>query len=198
MKKLTRVLILTPFLALNVAYGQTGGAAKIENQVAPGNLKSNRDLGCADQTQLSAQDTPADLYSGVAKCIRQGDNPRAMFMFAKAGVYGRFDSLRVADKTAHQAVQVLQMTYIGPLDEQKRDAFRESLQKALIDPKELQSTCDALRRIGPPNYRPEYMIQHGLGAFDNKGSAEPFVPGFDARAAWEQSLSGYLHCPSLK
>jgi hypothetical protein len=54
--------------------------------------------------------------------------------------------------------------------------------------------CKEVERIGPPAYFPRYMIQHGMGAFLNNGSGDGLVKDFDAKAAWQESLAGYLHC----
>ena len=54
--------------------------------------------------------------------------------------------------------------------------------------------CSRIRVIGPPNYRPTYMIRHGMGAFIG-GSGNGLVADFDPAAAWEESLDTYLHCP---
>ena len=52
-----------------------------------------------------------------------------------------------------------------------------------------------IRRIGPPDYVPHYMIQHGMGAFmPDKGDG--LNAAFDGAMAWEQALTSYLHCPT--
>lgn len=39
------------------------------------------------------------------------------------------------------------------------------------------------------------MIQHGMGAFTRDAKADNgLVEGFDARAAWSQTLGSFLHC----
>src|SRR5690349_21994397 len=82
---------------------------KVTNYEAKGNLQSFAPLGCVGIADLSNRNTPADITPAVRKCIDAGDYVRAADMFAVAGVYGRFDMLRVSDTTAHQALIVLQM-----------------------------------------------------------------------------------------
>jgi hypothetical protein len=111
-------------------------------------------------------------------------------------VYGRYDTLRVADKTAHQAVTVLQMQMFSSMSKEKAAAFRKGLQDSLGVPASLAVVCGDIARIGPPGYHPRYMIQHGMGAFQKGEPSDGLVAGFDAPAAWKQSLDSYLHCPA--
>jgi hypothetical protein len=141
--------------------------------------------------------TPTDLYKAVSKCAQAGKYKDGAFLFAVAGVYGRFDTLRVMDKTAHQAVTVARMQALSTLNEDKQAAFKDSLNKTLGNPEGLAAACKDIVRIGPPNYYPRYMIQHGMGAFLKSGSGDGLVKDFDAKAAWKQSLDTYLHCPGL-
>ena len=92
------------------------------------------------------------------------------FLFALAGAYGRFDTLRVADNSAHQAVAVARMQALSTLDKSKQTAFQESLKATLGNPEGLAAACKEIVRIGPPNYYPRYMIQHGMGAFLKGGA----------------------------
>lgn len=164
---------------------------------ASGNLESKHDLGCVGIKKLSNKHTPADLYKAVSRCIEQGKHKAGAFLFALAGVYGRFDTLRVADRTAHQAVAVLGMQALAPLGKDKKNAFKGVLNKTLGDPENLAAACKDIARIGPPDYYPRYMIQHGMGAFLKNASGDGLVGDFDAKAAWKKSLDAYLHCPGL-
>ncbi|MBS0351725.1 MAG: hypothetical protein JSR33_11185 [Proteobacteria bacterium] len=171
-----------------------GFGTDIENYQAPGNLISENDLECVGSEKLSNKYTPADLYKASAKCIDQNDYEKAAFLFALAGVYGRFDTYRVADQTAHQAVTVLRMETFGSLDEDKSVAFKKALLNSFHNPKKQTMLCKQIVLIGSPNYYPTYMIQHGMGAFEQKTNSD-IVANFDAQAAWKKSLDTYLHCP---
>jgi hypothetical protein len=170
---------------------------QIKNYEAPGNLDSKHDLGCVSTEKLGSKYTPADLYRALSRCVESDKYKEGAFLFALAGVYGRFDSLRVSDNTAHQAITVLQMQALGSKDKSKQAAFQEVLNKTLGNPEGLAAACKDIVRIGPPDYYPRYMIQHGMGAFLKSGSGDGLVKGFDAKAAWKQSLNTYLHCPGL-
>ncbi|WP_243375411.1 hypothetical protein [Geotalea sp. SG265] len=179
-------------------YSSTGSlAAEIRNYEAEGNLESKNDVGCIEKGKVENKLTPADLYTGSVKCVEQDKYKEGVFLFALAGVYGYFDTLRVADTTAHQAVSVLSMTVLDSMDENKNETFIQTVEKTLGTPASLKETCKEIKRIGPPIYYPRYMIQHGMGAFVGSRSGYELMPKFDSVAAWKESLDKYLHCPDF-
>lgn len=167
---------------------------QIINYEVAGNLESRHALGCIGAENLSSKFTPADLYQAVSLCAQQGRNREGTLLFALAGAYGRFDMLRVSDKTAHQAVTVLRMQAFGGMAPDQQNALKESVKNTLGSPDGLAAVCKEIKRIGPPNYHPGYMIQHGMGAFTRAGTDTGLVKEFNAAAAWKQSLDTYLHC----
>lgn len=184
-------------VAMNCFATESTSRPQIRNYEAPGNLESKHELGCVGAGNLSNKFTPADLYKAVSLCAKQGKNKEGALLFALAGAYGRFDTLRVSDKSAHQAVTVLKMQAFGGMAPDQQNAFKESVGKTLGSPDGLAAACKEIKRIGPPNYVPRYMIQHGMGAFTKTGTDDGLVKDFNAPAAWKQSLDSYLHCPNL-
>lgn len=140
--------------------------------------------------------TPVDLYASAAKCATTGKYAEGAFLFVIAGVYGRYDTMRVADRTAHQAVAVARQT-LGLLDEDQQTAFRQVLRTSVGSPEGLAVACREVIRIGTPAYHPRYMIQHGMGAFIGDAGDNGLVKNFDEQAAWKESLTSYLHCQNL-
>jgi hypothetical protein len=171
-----------------------GSWAQVTNYDTEGNLEVTHDIGCVDPAGLKNIYSSADLYKGLAKCISDGTYERGVLLFALAGVYGRYDTLRVADPTAHQATTVLRMTYLDSLNESKKLAFFDKLKVVLGTPDGLKSICSEVRKIGAPTYFPRYMIQHGMAALGDS-SKGGLIDSFDSESAWEKSLDSYLHCP---
>lgn len=171
--------------------------SQVKNYESSGNLEPTNKIGCVATEKLSNKFTPVDLYKSVSVCIDQGKYKEGAIIFALAGVYGRYDTLRVSDKTAHQAVSVLMMQQLGnmPLDQQSK--LQTSLTETLGNPTNLDAVCKKFVRVGPPEYVPRYMIQHGMGAFTRSQQDNGLVANFNASAAWKQSLDGYLHCKDL-
>jgi hypothetical protein len=167
----------------------------ITNYEAPGNLESTHALSCASADEVSSEDTPADLYPAVGKCLAKGRYDQAAFLYALAGVYAYYDTLRVADETAHDAAAVFQHRLIEQVPEAKRKRFIAEVTTAINDPKKLSKLCGQIKKIGPPAYYPRYMVQHGMQAFTGEKNPKGLVPDFDAKGAWTKALSTFLHCP---
>ena len=182
-------------IATNCFATEPASRPQIKNYEALGNVESKHEPGCIGTANLSNKFTPVDLYRAVVVCAKQGKNKDGALLFGLAGAYGRFDTLRVSDNSAHQAVSVLKMILSGMAPDQQ-NAFQEAVSKTFGSPDGLAAACKEIKRIGPPNYYPEYMIQHGLDAFIKSGSDDGLVKDFNAQAAWKESLDSYLHCPN--
>jgi hypothetical protein len=174
------------------------GAAPIVNREAAGNLAATRPaLGCIEATQIESSMNPADLYAAMEACARADRPQDALLLFGLAGVYGRFDTLRVADRSAHGGVQIIHRRHVDAVPAEQWTPVQERLRQTTGDPAELARFCGRVRAVGHPTYHPAYMIQHGMGAFLGQGG-DPLVPGFDPTAGWESALDSYLHCPPAR
>jgi hypothetical protein len=169
---------------------QHGNVTNLETK---DNLRSFHAIDCVDVSSLTTDYTPADLYPAVRKCIDRGDLERGARLYAVAGVYGRFDMLRVLDESARQAIPVLQLNNLSQVDPAIKAKFQATVH-GLLGTDQLPAVCSQVRKLGPPTYYPTYMTQHGMSAFTGKGGG--LKPDFNAAEAWESSLAGYLHCPA--
>jgi len=186
--------ITVPFGPSKVPVTIKESAPNITNIETQGNLESTNNVGCVGQDKLNRKFTSADLYRAAATCAQRGMNKEGAFLGALAGAYGYFDTLRVADKSAHGAPVILRMTALDSLDEQKRIAFQASMKAAYSDPVAHAEICNGIIHIGPPDYFPRYMIQHGIKVLTDANVGNGLVEGFDANAAWSRALGSYLHC----
>jgi len=82
-------------------------SAQVVQHEAEGNLKSNKPLGCVSLSQVANTNTPADIFVGISSCIEEANYNAAAQLYILANLFGRFDTLRVKDVTAHQAISVL-------------------------------------------------------------------------------------------
>jgi hypothetical protein len=187
-------VFLVGAVALTFAVQQPLSSAQIVSIEAKGNLEANAPLGCVDMRSVTAAHTPADMIPGVRICLDSAEYVKAADLLAVFRAFGKFDTLRVADKTAHQAIVVLQGNHLGTAAQEHRAAAQEVLKK-FGDPgsAELARLCGYLRAIGPPSYQPTYMLQHGMSAFTGQGGG--LTQGFDAKVEWAKMLDGYLRCP---
>lgn len=187
MKNLFIITLLT--FGINVTNAQQN--ISIE---AKGNLESPKPCGCIDLSEVTNENNPADILTGMGKCIELKQFTKAARLFAISGVYGTYDTYRVKDKSAHQALIVIQMGILGNIDENDKNNLTESLKKELkAGSKELRTICQTIQQIGIPKYHPTYMIQHGIQAFtDNNKNG--LVEGFNSEESWNLALKNYLHC----
>ena len=190
------ILWFNPAFALSDSVTQTNtpSSGRITRYETQGNLEVTNDLPCIAIDQVKNTYTPADLYRASAKCVNDRKYEEAVDLFIVAGSYGYFDKLRVADKSAHQAVSVLIMNNMGSLSEEQKTQWKIRLDsRSKQGSTELADICQQIRKIGAPEYYPAYMIQHGIKAF-TKDSAKPILDNFDVQQAWGSTMTQYLHC----
>ncbi len=169
-------------------------AQEIKTIEADGNLESPNPLACVALSAVRNENNPADILNGMKKCIELKEYEKAAKLFAIAGVYGKYDTYRVKDKTAQQGFLVLQLNIFESMSEAEKNSLMESLKKELKEgSNSLNEICQAIQKVGAPKYYPKYMIQHGIQAFLEK-SDNGLVEKFDSEASWNKALKEYLHC----
>lgn len=200
MKRLRRSLLLLAGvigLAANSFASDSSYPVNVSGYETDGELEATHDLGCIEFSPISNTFSPADLYKAVGACIKTGKYDEGAKLFALAGSYGLFDTLRVTDISAHQSVTALQIKLFVALPPAQKTAFKESVARAFGTAEGLAVSCKEIVRVGPPNYFPAYMINHGMGAFAKISPAgNGLATDFSVPGAWKQALEGYLHCPS--
>jgi hypothetical protein len=153
-----------------------------------------KSVGCVDISKLTSQNTPADIFPGVRECIDEHAYEQAAGLYAVAGVYGRFDTLRVADASAHEVIPALRELVLGNLDPKIAAEFMAVIRK--IGGSGLVRLCARVRALGPPTYYPTYMLAHGLSALTGQGGG--LKSDFDRGAAWDSALTTFLNCPKVQ
>lgn len=166
---------------------------QVTNYTTPGNLASTHDLGCIHASQISNQDTPADLYPAVAECLNQDKDGQAVILYVVAGAYSQYDLLRVSDKSAHDAPAIVRNQALAPLGDARMKQFSDEILIALQDDSIHLNLCKMLLKIGPPRYLPTYMTQHGMGAFTNS-DADHQIKDLDPVSNWLGVMNDYTKC----
>jgi hypothetical protein len=199
MNKILYISIAAFFL--NVPYSALAtdtSNSSTQNQAVEKTVKtaSTFNLGCITSKELQTKYSPVDLYQAMSQCVKMSQYNEAAFLFAAAGVYGRFDAQRVSDSTAHQAASFLQMQAREEMSIEENKTLDDTLNQTLGTPAGLELTCKEIARVGTPTYYPSYMIQHGMGAFVGSESSDALVIDFDAKTALKNALVSYLECPA--
>lgn len=173
-----------------------GYAQEQKNYETVGNLESENPCGCVELSEVTNKHTPMDILMGMKACLDKEDYNKAAKLFAIAGVFGRFDTYRVSDKSAHQAIQVRNQSLLMNLEERAQKELISNFELEFNQGTEnLVKNCTIIQKIGMPDYYPKYMIQHGMKAFINTGTDDDgLVADFDSEASWQKALESYLHC----
>ncbi len=191
MKSVVFFLLLVNFVGLS-ALAQTGqpetGDAPVAKAQAPAApLQSLRQIYGKEQL-------PMYYFTEARRSILANDYENGALFLAAGMMCGAYDTFRVKDKTAHQAVMVAWMGISNGLD--LAPLKNTSLLKN--KPESMRGICDEARQLGPPSYYPSYMIDHGLEAVEQAleqqagRTPEPvgaLVEPFDSAQGWEQALA---------
>lgn len=172
----------------------TGASAQANRPFLEGALEPSQDLGCIGIEALAPTHTAADLAQASETCLAAGDYDDAVESFIAMQVYGVFDAQRVLDASSHQAIAVMGQRVAQAMDADQQAAFQEAVGRfggAGAD--RHAATCARLREIGPPDYFPRYMVQHGQEAFLYPDD-DPLDPEFEPGPTWEAVLVNFLQC----
>jgi triphosphoribosyl-dephospho-CoA synthetase len=132
--------------------------------------------------------TPADLFKSAAVCANKGNAEDSARLFLFARIYGSYDMARVQDRSAHQGITVLIQKTFAAMGKNANAVEKEINDNLIGKPKEFSEFCRVVKRIGKPNYHPQYMISHGMSAFTGtKGNG--LIEEFDESQAWVETLS---------
>ena len=159
----------------------------------PGYLKASSEVVCLGKGALASNYTPADLYPSIKQCIDEGKEEQAIYSYMLASAYSMFDASRVVDKTAHQAIEVIQKHSIWTLTALEQDKFQQKLTAFIDSPESMQVACSFLKLVGKPAYSPDYMVEHGVKKI-TKEHVNGIVKGFQPEITWQTTLTKQLKC----
>ena len=171
----------------------TQGQGLNDNHEVAGELESLNPLACVQAELVKPSDTAADIAAGALDCVEQSDYKKAIELFLISNAYARFDAQRVADQTAHDALNAI---YSDNLSEQQGiTLFATAWNFLPADFARFEEVCSFLRSASPPDYYPRYMIAHGQQALNSRGD-KALIEDFNASQAWMRSLES-LGCDLL-
>lgn len=171
-----------------------GALAQVIDVQTDGNLAPTYDLGCVAAQDMRRDYSPADLAGAVVACFEQQQDDRAvevMFVMQLRGVY---DSLRVADETAHQAGKMLKIEMAQKAGPEWEVRMSEAFARfGEVGGANHVALCEQMEAEGPPTHAPEYMVQHGMQAITGR-EGDGLVPGFEPQVSWERVLDEFMDC----
>jgi hypothetical protein len=165
-----------------------GRPSSISGLEAAGQLRSTHELGCISITNAKPEYTGADFYRATKECLAKNQFDLAARLLGLAGLYGRFDAARIADKTAAGGVTILTMSVGEGLADAQKKGFMSAVLSLHDDPAKHKEYCAQIAALGPPDYYPDYLIAHGVGQVTG------LDPNFDRAEGWQTLLSDGLLC----
>ena len=161
----------------------------------PGNLAATNPLNCVGAETVSNTDTAADIASGARACVDTGDYDGMANLVLVANAFAYYDTLRVTDPSAHSALNALIAVRFEDISMAQRGRVGTAVEALVHDAPRVRALCAKLAALGPPDYRPTYMIAHGLGTVVGEQEGPP-VRKIDRASGWQESLT-YVKCPEL-
>ena len=180
--------------ALILAATATSGVQgqDLNNFEAQGNLAPNMPISCVALEAVPRGSNPVDIYLGVLSCVAEGKFIAARELMLLGDIGGKFDRGRVTDESAHAAPVVVKQAVQAQFD----PAERQQLEASFRELGDTALRCALGQRIaarGAPDYRPTYMIQHGMSTF--VGGSAPAVKEYEnPEQAYRMLVGDYLDC----
>jgi len=145
---------------------------------------------------ISNQSSPPELIEYTLRCMKEKRWQEAVFVYYLAMAYGRFDSLRVRDETAHQVITVCKLMTFGELTDEEASTYSAEIDKTIHIPQLFMFFYKKIEHIGIPNYYPLYMIEHGMDNFlGNNDTA--LVTDFNDKDTWKKILEELAQLPQI-
>jgi pentatricopeptide repeat protein len=181
-------------MVMVVALAASGAVAQVRNHETAGNLAATVDPGCVAVERAGAELSPPDLGLGVRACARAGKWDQAVELYILMQLRAVYDIERVADRSAHQAEDVLSMQVTERLPRGGQAKMQAAFERfGDTGGARHRAFCKAVESSGPPRHDPGWMIRHGMGAVLGEGG-DGLVKGFRPERAWRKVLRDYMKC----
>ena len=162
--------------------------SQITNYETIENLAATNPLSCVKAESIGPESTAADITVGAKACLNLSKFDEAAELIMVASAYAYFDTLRVADNSAHGALTAIFTKHFGSIPEADKKELFASIGALDNNPSRKSELCSHLSSAPPPSYFPNYMIAHGMGSFTNSTTEGPLVKDFDSSDAWSKSM----------
>lgn len=146
---------------------------------------------CMTLEEVTRGMDPVYLTRSMLSCIDQERYNDAVDLFNIGGVFAKFDTYRVYDRSAHAAYGALKVQASNLLTKAQNDRFQAALKTRSNADDYLGKMCAFVYTLHPPTYHPTYMTNHGMGSFTG---ATQMVENIQLNVAWEDVRTEYLGC----
>lgn len=160
-----------------------------------GSMQPNFELGCITMQEVVGLFNPPSLLRAANRCIQEDQFTKAWALFTTGNGFAYYDIKRLADRSTRGARSVLHSHVFNGLTKEQQDKFGSTAKTIAADAEQVASYCAALTKVGPPTYEPDWIVLHGIGAYDEPRNGH-YLVGVDAKAVWEEVLSN--RCKPIK
>lgn len=156
----------------------------------------SRDFGCLDAGQWDTGITPPEWARIARACIMEERPDAAIAAFWVYNSYLLYDQQRVRDESAHVIKGELNSWIFAGLSRGQIDALKVWVDR-MRGPGDAfhAEVCGALAALGPPGYRPDYMIVRGM--IPRKSADDWRSEDFDAGRAWRVATEEENGCGTV-
>ncbi|MDG1737320.1 MAG: hypothetical protein P8L68_04555 [Paracoccaceae bacterium] len=153
-----------------------------------------RRYGCLPPAEVTADITARELASATRACVEDDQPRRAIQLYLTYSSFIIFDQQRVKDESAHLVVGELNSWILTGYEYDKMQELKHWIDQLRdADSAYLKETCAGITAVGPPTYRPDYMIKRGMQP--RKSDEDWVTQDFDPVAAWDKALYEINPCP---
>ncbi|KFZ30522.1 hypothetical protein IDSA_08250 [Pseudidiomarina salinarum] len=163
----------------------------ITPEAAEINLAKAETLGCISLDEISNSNSPAEIFGALTLCMDKQDYQSAAALYTVGTLYAVYDTKRVADESAHQAISLLRMYALSGRPEGALEQLQAEVSELLTDNTEV---CKDILKRGKPTYRPTYMTEYSTAERTDSNPEPQLVEDFNEQEAWRDSLAIVPHC----
>jgi hypothetical protein len=149
---------------------------------------------CLLLDEITAEHDARYLAGSVRGCVDEARYEDAIRVYFAYSNFILFDVQRIWDESAHVVMPELNEFVFISYSFDTINNLREVINK-MRDPDSpfLAEVCADVAALGPPAYRPTYMIKRGM--HPRRTDDDWLTEGFDPKAAWRKSLMEVNRCP---
>ena len=118
--------------------------SNITNYETAGNLEATNPLGCEPATDVQPTSSAADVAAGAVACTEEDRFDEAAELVLVSSAYAFYDTQRVADPSAHGALQALFVESFSSLTEEDASQMNDSMNVLTPDNPRHQALCESL------------------------------------------------------
>lgn len=163
---------------------RTAAGVSVRMKPDPQTVQVQDKTSCLAMKDVTNKMSPPVLYGAARACAEAGQFDRASPLLATADDYATYDLSRLADKTTAGARGAAIVGAFSGLSQEALSSMQNRYREFQTNPAQVAAQCDAIKKLGPPTYKPSWAINHGLAMFMGGADKDPYLHDVDTKALW--------------